>query len=111
MIEWNLIEYVLLAVCFFFQLYVCREVIIKTNLISTFFPDKKGINLTKALVANERFEQDDNEEIKEKKYTSILSIANFKKANSLLKEVVESLNDYLRNNKGNAADFHLLKNT
>lgn len=110
MIEWNLIEYVLLAVCFFFQLYVCREVIIKTNLISTFFPDKKGINLTKALVANERFEQDDNEEVKAKKYTRILSIANFKKANSLLKEVVESLNDYLRNNKGNAADFHLLKN-
>lgn len=40
-------------------------------------------------------------------YNSLLKTNN--SANELTKEIVESINGYLRKNKGNAADFHLLK--
>lgn len=42
------------------------------------------------------------------KLTSILKID--KGSNLLLKEITGSINQYLKKNKGNAADFHLLKN-
>lgn len=42
------------------------------------------------------------------KLTSILRID--RSSNLLLKEITDSINQYLKKNKGNAADFHLLKN-
>lgn len=42
------------------------------------------------------------------KLTSILKID--KGSNQLLQEITVSINQYLKKNKGNAADFHLLKN-
>lgn len=42
------------------------------------------------------------------KLTSLIKVN--KDSNPLLKEIATSINGYLINNKGNAADFHLLKN-
>lgn len=44
----------------------------------------------------------------EVKYNSLIDIKN--SDNKLLKEVVDAINGYLKKNKGNAADFHLIKN-
>lgn len=43
----------------------------------------------------------------ETKYNSILKVDGT--ANELIKEIVDTINGYLRKNKGNAADFHLIK--
>lgn len=43
----------------------------------------------------------------ENKYNSLLRVDS--SANELIKEIVDTINGYLKKNKGNAADFHLIK--
>lgn len=107
-------EVVLVILLVLWQLYVLRLVIKKDNLIKTILPAKTDIYLSQANTHDlEPVEGDNLDETnikhKPQRVTSVLAIDNSKNKNSLLKEIVTSINDYLKNNKGNAADFHLLK--
>jgi len=88
----QVIEFIVIAFLVGCQLYFCREIIRRTKLISTFLLKKDNVSVVSS-------NQDVN-----------LLQTELSVNNTLLKEVVKTINDYLRKNKGNAADFHLIKN-
>ena len=94
---WYLLEGVSLTVLVYYQLRVCRIIRDKNDLLDSFLPDKNYVSISR---------RTENEY--STKLISLLYVND--SANSLLKEICRSINDYLKKNKGNAADFHLLKN-
>lgn len=94
---WTFVEFGLLAILVYFQIKVWIMTKEKNSLMDSFLPDRKFVS-----VARRPMGEDDA------RLASVLVVDN--NANSLLQEIGASINGYLRKNKGNAADFHLLKN-
>lgn len=87
----QVIEFLIIIILIGCQFYFWREIIRRAKLIATFLPKT---NIVSVFLTEE----------------NISLLETNSSANSLLNEVVETINGYLRKNKGNAADFHLIKN-
>lgn len=94
---WEFVEAISLIVLFYFQIRVWILTRRKNSLLDSFLPDRKYVSVARRPTS-------ENEAV----LTSVLVVDD--NANSLLKEICLSINGYLKKNKGNAADFHLLKN-
>ena len=88
----QVIEFIIIVCLVGCQIYFCREIIRRTKLISTFLLKKDSVSVVSS-----------NQDVNLLQTEPSVN-------NTLLKEVVKTINDYLRKNKGNAADFHLIKN-
>ncbi|MBO4664833.1 MAG: hypothetical protein J5663_10550 [Bacteroidaceae bacterium] len=113
------VEIIIVLLLFCLQIYFCQQVFARTREIATFLPNVRNIKIKKEYIVEKKdvtpstgTTDDEVESVTEivydeKKYNSLLCITDSN--NKLLDEMVKAINGYLRKNKGNAADFHLIK--
>lgn len=113
------LEVIVIIGLFLWQIGVCLKAIRKCNRLGSFFPNRKIIRIVREKVESSdeeltRILRVDEDRAKESRTSDIVKstilVTRRSSSRSLLQEVSDSINGYLKRNKGNAADFHLLKN-